>query len=358
MGKITGFVIKRWKLLLNLTTLIAVIIALYIIRHDLVTTFRNLTKVNAWFLVLMVPLELLNYHSQARLYQRLFKIVGNKLSYRYLFLASLELNFVNHVFPSGGAAGLSYFGFRIKNDEITGGRATLIQIMKLALTFISFEILIIMSVFFLAVGNRVNDFTILVAGVMSTMLLVGSVLFAYIVGKRERINTFLEYVTKSLNKLIRRFRPVESADAIDIQRAKRVFEDFHYSYTQIKKSGNEILPPLLYALLCNLTEVAVVYVVFLAFGHVVNLGAVILAYGIANFAGMISILPGGIGIYEALMTAVLLATGVSATFALPVIIMYRVLNTLLQISPGYYLYQKNISKQGNHKSQANKLTPS
>ena len=90
----------------------------------------------------------------------------------------------------------------------------------------------------------------------------------------------------------------------------------------------------------------VIYVVFIAFGHFVNPGAVILAYGIANFAGFISVLPGGLGIYEALMIAVLLAAGISPNLSLPVIIMYRVLNTLLQLPPGYYYYQKEISKHG------------
>jgi uncharacterized membrane protein YbhN (UPF0104 family) len=44
----------------------------------------------------------------------------------------------------------------------------------------------------------------------------------------------------------------------------------------------------------------------------VNPGAIILAYAVANFAGLISILPAGVGIYEALMSAVLAATGIPA----------------------------------------------
>ena len=68
-----------------------------------------------------------------------------------------------------------------------------------------------------------------------------------------------------------------------------------------------------------------------------------MAYGIANFAGTISVLPGGIGIYETLMTAILLTTGIAPDISLPVVIMYRVLNTILQLPPGYYLYQKKLS---------------
>jgi uncharacterized membrane protein YbhN (UPF0104 family) len=77
----------------------------------------------------------------------------------------------------------------------------------------------------------------------------------------------------------------------------------------------------------------------------VNPGAVILAYAVANFAGLISVLPGGVGIYEALMTAVLAAAGVSPGISIPVTVMYRVLNMSIQIIPGYYFYHKAIRAQ-------------
>jgi uncharacterized protein (TIRG00374 family) len=96
-------------------------------------------------------------------------------------------------------------------------------------------------------------------------------------------------------------------------------------------------------------------VVYLAFGHLVNVGAVILAYAIANFAGLVSVLPGGIGIYEGLMTAVLASTGVRPGISLPVTVMYRVVNTLIQIPPGYYLYQRTL-RRGNLPSEASNDT--
>jgi uncharacterized protein (TIRG00374 family) len=79
-----------------------------------------------------------------------------------------------------------------------------------------------------------------------------------------------------------------------------------------------------------------------AFGEWVNFGAVILAYAVANFAGLVSVLPGGVGIYEGLMTLVLVASGVPSRLSLPVTVMYRVVNTLVQLPPGYYFYHKTL----------------
>lgn len=334
---------RRWKLILNIITLVALLILVYVIRHQLVDTIRNLARVDAWALVLMIPIEALNYHAQARMYQRLFSIVGNSLPYKYLYKTSVELNFVNHVFPSGGVTGVSYFGLRMRNnkDNLSSGKATLVQVMKLGLTFLSFEILIIFGLFCLAIMGRVNNLVILVAASLSTLLVVGTFGFVYVVGSKYRINSFFTGVTKVLNRLIHLVRP-EYPETINVRRARKVFDDFHDNYEEIESNVDKLKRPFWYALLANVTEVMALYVVFLAFGNPVNVGAVILAYGIANFAGLVSVLPGGVGIYEALMTAVLASTGVSPAVSLPVVIMYRVVNTAIQIPPGYYLYQRNL----------------
>lgn len=334
----------RWKTILNLVTLAALVVLIYAIRHDLAQTLRDLEHVNGWALFLLIPVELLNYHAQARLYQRLFGLVGNNLSYKFLYKTAVELNFVNHVFPSGGVTGISYFGMRMRRGtEISGGKATLVQVMKLALQFLSFEILVVIGLFCLAALGRANNLVILAATAISTLLIVGTGLFAYIVGSQARIDHFFTSVTRGLNRLIhvvRRRHP----ETINVEKARAVFQDFHDNYRQLRSRWRELRGPFWYAFLANLTEVLAVYVVYIAFDKFVNFGAVIFGYAIANFAGLVSVLPGGIGIYEGLMTATLAATGVSPGVSLPVTIMYRVVNTVIQIPPGYFLYQRALNR--------------
>ena len=335
---------RRWKLVLNLVTLAALVILIYAIRDQIKATIENVAHIHAWALLLIIPIEALNYHAQARLYQRMFAIVGNKLDYKYLYKISLELNFVNHVFPSGGVTGLSYFSLRLRQGEnLTAAKATLVHFMKLALTFLSFELLIVFGLFSLAIMGRANNLVILVAGSLSTLLLVGTVSFFYIVESRDRINSFFTVLSRGLNRLIEIIRP-KHPETINIVKARRMVDDFHENYMEIRSSYKQLKIPFLYALLANITEVMAVYIVFIAFGHFVNIGAVILAYAIANFAGLISVLPGGIGIYEALMVTTLASTGVPAAVSLPVIVMYRVVNTLIQLPPGYYLYNQTLSR--------------
>jgi uncharacterized protein (TIRG00374 family) len=335
---------RRWKLVLNVVTLAALALVAIASRKQLGQTISDLAQIHGWLLLLLLPIEALNYHAQARLYQRMFAIVGNRLDYKHLYKVALELNFVNHVFPSGGITGLSYFSLRLRAGAgLTAAKATAVHFMKLVLQFLSFELLIIFGLLALSVMGRVNNLVVLVAGSLSTLLLVGTAGFFYLVGSRSRINNFFNYVTRGLNRLIKIVRP-KYPETIKIDQAKHLVDDFHDNYSQIKASYGELKIPFWYALLCNVTEVMAVYVVFAAYGHLVNIGAVILAYAIANFAGLVSVMPGGVGIYEALMATTLAAAGVPASLSLPVIVTYRVINTLIQIPPGYYLYQRALRR--------------
>lgn len=332
-----SFFKRHWKLLLNIATVIALAVLVFAIREELVATFRNLARVNAWLLLLLLPIQALNYHAQTKLYQGLFATLGDKIPYKFLYRAALELNFINHVFPSAGVSGISYFGVRMKNDTITGSKATLVQVIKVGLLILSFEILLIVGLLFLAIGNRANDFVILLTTMLTTLMVVGTIAFVLIIGSKSRIKATFTFLTKALNQVLHFFLS-RSPEVINIARARHAVEDLHENYKKIESEWRHLKRPLLWALLANFTEVLSVYVVYLAFGEVVNIGAVILAYAVANFAGLVSVMPGGVGVYEALMTGVLVAAGVPAGLSLSVTVMYRVLSTLIQVPPGWILY--------------------
>jgi len=327
--------------MLNIITILALVGLVYATRHQLADTFKNLKEVHLWALLLLIPIEFLNYHSQTGIYRRLFATLGNKLSYRSTFGIALELNFINNVFPSGGVSGISYFGMRMRNNNITGGRAALVQLMKMVLLFLSFEILIIFGLILLAAAGKANNFTILIAGSLTTLMVVVTLFFTYIIGSRDRIKSFFTFFARIANKIIHVIRP-KHPETINLERARMTFEELHENYTLFRKKYKDLKTPFLYALLANASEVFAIYVVYLAFGHWVNLGAVILAYAVANFAGLVSVLPGGVGVYEALMTGVLVAAGVPIAISIPVVVMYRVVNTLIQLPPGYILYHRTL----------------
>lgn len=341
MSKVS-FLKHRWKMLLNIFTVVALLVLVYAVRKQVGDTIQNIQRVHVWALLLLLPMQWINYDAQARLYQGLFRVVGNNLSYKFLFKTSLELNFVNSVFPSGGVSGISYFGVRMRRGkDITGGKATVVQMMKLMLLFLSFEVLLIFGLLFMAINGRVNDVVILAAGSLSTLLVLGTFAFVMIIGSQKRIAGTFTYLTKVLNRIIRMVRP-KHVETFNVAKARASIDELHLNYKVMERNYKDLRWPFLWALVANLSEVMAVYLVYIAFDQWINFGAVILAYSVANFAGLVSVLPGGVGVYEALMTAVLAATGVPAAVSLPVTVMYRILNMLIQLPPGYYYYHRTI----------------
>ena len=331
----------RWKVILNAGTIIAMGIAVYALRKQIADTIENLGRVNAYALFLMLPMQFLNYHGYTNQARSLFRILGERLRYTSMFRLMLEMNFVNQIFPSGGVTGLSYFNIRMKDAEVSASKSSLVYLLRYILVFISFQVLLATGLILLALDGMANNFVLLVGGSLATLVLVATVGSAFIVGSKQRINSFFVAITKVLNRIVHFFRP-KNPEVINTNKVRNLFEELHNDFLIIKNDYRALLKPLGWSLLASGAEVGTIYIVYIAFGQWVNPGAVILAYAVATFAGFFSILPGGIGIYEALMTAVLAATGVSPGVSIPVTVMYRVLAVAIQLPPGYFFYNKNL----------------
>lgn len=344
MGKISTFFSRRWKLLLNIVTILAIVLFLYVGRDQLKQTWENIEDVRWWILFLIIPIQMANYDAQARLYRSLFMIVGNKYSYRQMYETALELNFVNLLFPSGGVSGISYFGARMRSETVTAGKAALVQLMKLVMLFLSFEILLGLGLFMIALQGNVNSMLLLITVVLSTALILGTVLLVYVLGSKQRVNAFHVLVRSAANWLAGVVTRGSNKRTYELNRLKFLLEELYENFVTMKSRYVELKRPMLYALLANTTEILTIYVVYVAFGLWVNPGAIILAYSVANFAGFISVLPGGVGVYEAIMTTILVAAGIPVKISLPVTIMYRVLSSMVQLIPGGLLYYRTLHR--------------
>ncbi len=332
---------RRWKSIVTLLTLLALVTTAYALRDQLYDTLYNLQTANPWPILMIVPLALLNHFFQAKVYQGLFRIFGDRFRTKSMMRLSLELNLINNVFPSGGVSGYAYLSMRMKGEGISTAKATFVQMMRFILLFVSFQVLLGLGLLMLAFGGSANDFVILVAGSLSTLLLVGTAAGAYIIGSKERINSFFTWLAQLINRIIHIVRP-KHPETINIERARSTFTEIHESYRLMRGNLGALNRPLLFALGVTLTEVIAIYSVFVAFGYWINPGAVVIAYAVANFAGLVSVLPGGVGIYEALMTGVFATAGVAASLSLPVIVAFRVISMFTQLPIGYFFYQHSL----------------
>ncbi len=330
---------NNWRKVLTVVTILALIVFIITSRSHIADTFKDLKKVDLWVLWLMIPVEILNYYAQTLLYQDALKTLGYSISNKFLYKFSLELNFIATILPSAGLSTLSYTNLRLKSENVSGANATLLHLIKTISIFLSFLVVLVLGLFILTIDGKASPIIILFASVVVTIVVILTGGAIFIVGSERRIDTTLTWITLFLNRLVKSLRP-HIHEAIDVKRARKVFNDLHHSYMLFRNNLNQFKGPFFWALLANITEVGVLYIVYIAFGHWVNPGAIILAYAVANLGGFLSVLPGGVGVYESLMTIVLAAAGISPSLSLPITVTYRLLNTIIQVAPGYFYYQR------------------
>lgn len=335
--------LKSFKVWLNIVTFIALAVLIYISRHQIVDAFRQLADLNFFWLLMIIPLQIGNYTSVAKYYQSYLRNLGEKIDFGPLFKIALEMNFVNNVFPSGGVSGFGYFGMRMNSEGVSTSKATLTQVMRHTLTFLSFIVYMSFALVILSLFGNASRFMILVSSTIISLILVASVLVVYLISSSSRIKKFVAFMPRVINKIGRDvFRG--HLPRINVEKIENLFQQLHEDYLVIHRDWRLLKRPFFWTLMMNLTELLTINVVYFAFGKTANFGALIIAYAVANIAGLVAILPGGFGIYEGLMTTVLAAAGIPKALALSATLVYRVLNMSIFLPIGFVLYQMGLRK--------------
>lgn len=329
---------KNLKLWLNIITLVALGVLVYISRHQIVDAVRNLADVNFFWLLLIIPLQLTNHFSVAKYYQTYLRTLGYHLSVKRLYRVSLEMNFVNNVFPSGGVSGFGYFGVRMRQEGVVPSKATITQAMRHILTFMSFIVYLVIALLILSLFGNASRLMVLISASIIGLILVSTALLVFIVSSSRRIKGFMTFLPRIVNWFSARVLRGKTP-RINIERIERLFEQLHQDYLVIQRDWRQLRRPFIWTMLMNLTELLTISVVYFAFGSTINFGALIIAYAVANMAGLVAVLPGGVGVYEGLMTAVLAGAGIPKAIALSATVTYRVINMALFLPVGFVLYQ-------------------
>lgn len=335
----------KLKLWLNLITFAALGLVIYFGWGDFVEAFRHMSELNVWVLFLIVPAQFFAYFSLAKVFYHFFNATGTHLTMRQLFAPMLELNFVNHIFPSGGASGFSYLTLRLKTYGVSTAKSTLAQLARFVSTFLAFIVLMLFALLLLALQGDTSPLVVLAVSAITFTVLFATGVLTFVIGNPRRIEAFTRRLTIWINKTIHIFRR-KHPETISLKSVRKTFLELHEDYVLVRRNLKKMRPVFVWAMLTNLAEVSLLYIAFLAHGDFVNPGAVIIALVVANLVGLLAILPGGVGLYEPLMAGVLISGGIPAALALSATLVYRVISLLTSLITGYFLYHKALNRYG------------
>ncbi len=338
---------KTW---LSVVTLVLVVAIVYLARHEIVQAWRLLGQVNLWVLWLILPIQALSYYAAgAMIFSYLQAKDDIRLSGGEMAKMALELNFVNHILPSGGVSGASYMTWRLNHMGVSAGRATLAQVVRLAMTFVAFLVLLIVAVLAITIDGNINRFTILVASGLASTIIFGTIVIVYVIKNKTRLHRTGHWLVVIINRVWRHVSRREGR-LLDETRVITFLEDLHDDYMTLSASPRVLIRPFWWGIFFTFMEIAMFWVTFAALGTPINPAPLLIAYGLAGFAGVFFPTPGGVGGYEAIMAGFLVTTGISQSAVIAAVLLTRTILVIATIVTGYYFYQKALNKYGTHRT--------
>ena len=333
---------------LNIVAVVLILVVLIAAKDQLYVAWKLLGQVNIWILLLLVPLQFASFYSNAEIFFTYLRTRG-QLKHTGSFEAAsmaLELNFVNHIFPSGGVSGISYMVWRLGKLGIGAGQATMAQLMRYVVQGGVFVVLLMIAIFFATLENRASNWVVVTSSIVVTSLVFLVLFGSYLIGSENRMRSFAHWLTKLINTVIKRASFNRYHKTVKSEKMEKFFMEFHEDYMILRRDKRILIKPALWALAFNLLEIAMFVVSFWALGVHVNLAVLLIAYGAATAAGALVLTPGGAGAYEAIMVAILTAGSMGAGAAFAGVVLTRASLMTMSLSTGFFAYNHSTKKYG------------
>jgi uncharacterized protein (TIRG00374 family) len=333
---------------LSAVTLILVAVIIFLSRHELLRAWDLLGRVDIWVLLLLIPTQLLVYFTGGEMMFSYLRSKDSISKVAPLALAgmALEMNFVNHILPSGGVSGVSYMTWRLGKYGVSSGRATMAQIVRYAVGLLSFMSLLFIAVFIVTIDGSINRWIILMSSLLVGGMTSAIVAAIYLLSSSRRIASFSSWFARVANRLVSKFTLGKKREIVTQKVVEAFFMEMHDDYVALRHDKRILLKPFLWGLIFTAADIALFMITFWALGHPVNPAPILIAYGVATIAGFFVITPGGAGAYEAIMVAFLAVAGLDKGTAIAGIVLTRVILLLGTIILGYLFYQRALIKYG------------
>ena len=336
---------KSW---VTTITLVLLGIVIFFAWPEIVQAWGLLDRINLWVLALLLPVQFFSYYATGGMIFSYLRAKGDlkEVSRWRMTRIALELNFVNHILPSGGAAGFSYLGWVLSRLGVRPGRSTMAQIIRFALTFLSFVVLLVIAVVALIVDEQISRTVILLCLLLATLAIGATIGTIFVIGSELRLRQFSIWLTGKVNRFVawitRGRKPAVVGDSVILV----FFMDLHEDFVAIRKDKRILIRPFIWAILANMADVALLWIAFWSLGYMVNPAILFVAFGVSSIAGALSATPGGAGVYEAIMITFLASTGIPADVAIAGTLIARVTLVLGTVAFGYVFYQLTVNHYG------------
>ena len=305
-------------------------------------TWYSLQRINIWIVLLIIPEQILMYYAAGQIYFAFLRQRKNfKISQARLTRISLEINFVNHALPSGGASGLAYLIWRLKDFNISAGQISFIHILRYGICAIGNALQTLVAIIIVLATGQVRGYWALWLAACVAGGIIGLIIVAWlIVRKQKNIDWLSATATKFINKVVHKISRGKKRKFLKEEDVVKFFADLREDYLNLKKNRRILWKPMIWGLFYSFLELATYWVIGCALGHPEILPQIMIAEGLGSVVGTVMVTPGGMGGYEGAFVASLVATGVDFQIATITVVVTRLFVLVGTIVSGWGFYQQ------------------
>ncbi len=312
--------------------------ALYTYQGQLVNIVRVLRQ-GVWYVLVTAVLTLgLAVYNQGRLYASIYKALNltppkeRHLSYLYLIT-----RFVSVAAPSGGISGMLPFIQEARRRKVSVGPILIVNLLYIVLWYSALGIFLFTGLLHLFIIHDLEWFEISNAIILllADLVLVGGLAVAWT--SPHRLEAILNWIGRAAGKVTGWWgRP----SPLPPQRIATFINELDEAINEIRQVGYQSLSqPALHALLNEILNLGILFLVALAFGVRLSFGVLVASYSVGMLFFVMTPTPGGLGFVEGVLILVMGSLGVPSESALVITLAYRGLTFWLPFILGFFAYR-------------------
>lgn len=321
----------------SLLILLLFVIGIYLLIPKLVgvqETLKLVFKVNRYYLLLAIVSEVFSYLCAAWA----LGIILSKLGYKIRFFDRFRLGsiaaFAIHFFPIGsfGEGAVNFYFLRQRG--VAAGSILLTLVLRIIVTYSAFLSLFLIGLVLVPTAPHLPFSPKVVSGVLFLVIVWGISYMIYLYKRKEKFRAVWKKYLNFANRFLRILRRKTISD----KKIDEIFEDIYEGIGIFGQKKRTSAKAILAGILYWLGDIICFYFVFLSFGYHIHFGVLLFGYGVGTLAGLISFIPGGLGVTEGSLGLVYSGLGVPFAIAFTTILVFRFFSFWIWVPVGLVSY--------------------
>ena len=325
---------------LTLRTIIYAVLAslfarfVYLNRGQLVEIVAVLRS-GVWYLLLIVTAVFgVAVQNQGRFYSSIYALLQLPPERKKLSTIFLVSRFMSVAAPSGGLSGAVPFIQDARRRGLAVGTVLIANLIYLIVWYTTFTVILLIGLVHLFLVHDLQWFEVVEASILVgfTTLMVSVLALAWLAP--TWLGTILHGITKQVARIATWLkRPIP----LTIAQTDALADELAHAVSLMRQAGWGLaLRPFGFALINELLNLLMLYVVALAFGVQMSMGVLVTTYSIGILFFLISPTPGGLGIVEGILVLIMTSLGIASESATTISLAYRGFTFWLPFILGFF----------------------